>query len=254
MEIVFNQCFYKKKLKNITTTITSGKIYGCFGEYSLDLARLLTKKNTLTKGNIEGINKKSNAVIINYDSFGFFTTTVKKEINFYCNIKKVKDKRFKEKIEKLIQAFSLNNNFINKKISELSSSEKYLFYVLLNTIFDFDIIIFNNLYGCLDHNNRKLIVNLLHEFINEDKIVIIIDNDINNLYDLTDYILILKDGYIKFEGNTKDILTNVEELTKFGIPVPDLSMITYLAKLKKNIKLFYHSDVRDIIKDIYKHV
>ena len=39
-----------------------------------------------------------------------------------------------------------------------------------------------------------------------------------------------------------------------GIKVPTLIEITDLAKKNKNIKLFYHTDVRDIIKDIYKHV
>ena len=56
------------------------------------------------------------------------------------------------------------------------------------------------------------------------------------------------------KGNTKDILTDVEILINNNIDVPKLPLLTYLAKIKKNIKLFYHYDVRDIIKDIYKHV
>ena len=39
-----------------------------------------------------------------------------------------------------------------------------------------------------------------------------------------------------------------------GIDVPELPLITYLAKKEKGVKLFYHDDVRDIIKDVYKHV
>ena len=37
------------------------------------------------------------------------------------------------------------------------------------------------------------------------------------------------------------------------IPMPYITKVTYLAKNKK-VKLTYHKDVRDIIKDIYKHV
>ena len=31
-------------------------------------------------------------------------------------------------------------------------------------------------------------------------------------------------------------------------------MITYLARKDKEVKIDYHKDIRDIIKDIYKHV
>ena len=47
---------------------------------------------------------------------------------------------------------------------------------------------------------------------------------------------------------------SVKEIIKDKIvPIPYISEVTYLAKNKK-VKLSYHKDVRDIIKDIYKHV
>ena len=43
-------------------------------------------------------------------------------------------------------------------------------------------------------------------------------------------------------------------LKKNRINITKIVEFTYLAKKKKNIKIDYHKDVRDIIKDIYKHV
>ena len=56
------------------------------------------------------------------------------------------------------------------------------------------------------------------------------------------------------EGNTFDILTNVNYLKKNKIDIPDIVEITYLALKNKKVKIDYHKDIRDIIKDIYKHV
>ena len=53
---------------------------------------------------------------------------------------------------------------------------------------------------------------------------------------------------------TEEIYSDVPTLNKYGLDVPTLSYITYKAKEEKNVKLFYSRDVRDIIKDIYKHV
>ena len=38
------------------------------------------------------------------------------------------------------------------------------------------------------------------------------------------------------------------------IDIPEIIEFTYLAKKQKNVKIDYHKDIRDIIKDIYKHV
>ena len=55
-------------------------------------------------------------------------------------------------------------------------------------------------------------------------------------------------------GNSKDILNDVKFLIDNNIEPPYLSKLTYLAKEKKGIKLFYQNDVRDVMKDVYKHV
>ena len=59
---------------------------------------------------------------------------------------------------------------------------------------------------------------------------------------------------ILVEGDTKDIFQRVDFLSRNKINIPEIVEFTYLAKKKKNVSIDYHSDIRDIIKDIYKHV
>ena len=65
---------------------------------------------------------------------------------------------------------------------------------------------------------------------------------------------IFKVDKILVEGDTKDIFQRVDFLSRNKINIPEIVEFTYLAKKKKNVSIDYHSDIRDIIKDIYKHV
>ena len=54
-------------------------------------------------------------------------------------------------------------------------------------------------------------------------------------------------------GDSDELFTSSEIIKENVVPIPYITEVTYLAKNKK-VKLSYHKDVRDIIKDIYKHV
>ena len=52
----------------------------------------------------------------------------------------------------------------------------------------------------------------------------------------------------------QEIMKQVELIKENLIEIPDIVDFTYKAINNKKIKIDYHKDVRDIIKDIYKHV
>ena len=74
------------------------------------------------------------------------------------------------------------------------------------------------------------------------------------LYKYTKKVILLKDDSVFMEGDTKEVYQEVELLTNNGFEIPDIVRFTYLAKKKKDVRIDYHRDVRDLIKDIYKHV
>lgn len=256
MEIRFDDVTYKNKYKDMDFSIYSKYIYGICLEDSITFEKLLTKELSVSKGKItfKGMKRKKPIVTVVDSSYiHFFTDTIKSEINYYCKKNKVTDKSFKEFLEKYLENIGLEISILNKKISELSTSEKYLFYVFLKTLFKFDVVIFRNLYFNLDKNNRRNLKNILSIFSSNGKVVIIEDN-LDVLYEVTDKVLVIKNGSVLLNGDTKEELINVSLLLNNSIVPPTLPYITYLAKENKNVKLFYHTDIRDIIKDIYKHV
>ena len=78
--------------------------------------------------------------------------------------------------------------------------------------------------------------------------------NVNILYEITDEVLLLDGNNLYKVGTTDKIFTSNELMKGDIVPMPNITKVTYLAKTKKNVKLSYHKDVRDIIKDIYKHV
>ena len=86
------------------------------------------------------------------------------------------------------------------------------------------------------------------------KIVILASNDTNLLYQYTDEVLLLNGNNVYKVGQTDKIFTSAELMKGDIVPMPNITKVTYIAKTKKNVKLSFHKDVRDIIKDIYKHV
>ena len=151
-----------------------------------------------------------------------------------------------------MQILDLNSSFFDKKIVELSTTEKIYLNLLRNISKIEDIILFKNIFLGLDLNNQKKYINIINNLKN-NYIVFIQSDDINVLYKLADFSIVISRRTIKYDDCDK-IYTNVKELKKMDLDIPDLSYITYKAKEEKKVKLFYSKDVRDIIKDIYKHV
>ena len=153
----------------------------------------------------------------------------------------------------VMKVLDLEKKFLNSDIKTLSTTEKIYLNILRNISKNKKIILFKNIFSGLDLKNRKKIIKLINFLKENSYVVFICSDDVDVLYKYSDYSLLANKDIIKFD-NTDEIYTDVQFLIKNKFEIPTLSYITYKAKEEKNIKLFYSKDVRDIIKDVYKHV
>ena len=158
-----------------------------------------------------------------------------------------------EVLGNILKLFGYTNEFFDKNIKDLSTTEKICLNILRNVEKAKDIIVFNNLFLGLDLNSQKALIRIINYLCEINYIVIIRSDDVNVLYKCADYSILATKTIIKYDETDK-IYTDVKYLMKHKFDVPTLSYITYKAKEEKNVRLFYRKDVRDIIKDIYKHV
>jgi len=153
----------------------------------------------------------------------------------------------------ILEVLEYDDIFLKKKINNLSYTEKLFVNIIRILLLGNKKIIFNNVFYLIDNYNQKKLIKLLNYLKDKDYYLIISNKDVNFLYKYADYSLIWNKKFFDFD-TVDNIYNNVEPLIKNKFSVPILPLITYKAKVEKNVKLFYSKDVRDIIKDIYKHV
>ncbi len=164
----------------------------------------------------------------------------------------LKDPR--KKIIDSLKIVGLDITYLNKNIHDLSSSEKKLLQIGIALMANPEVIILVDPFKEFDMRTERRIASFL-EIIREqyDKTIVIISDDSDMLYKYTTHLIIEKNNKIIIEGNTQDLFERVDFLKRHGISIPEIVEFTYLAR-KKNAKIEYHKDIRDLIKDIYKHV
>lgn len=160
----------------------------------------------------------------------------------------------KKKIDDSLKIVGLDNTYLDRKINTLSSSEKILVILAISLLSNPEIIILDDLFKYFDKVNERRLMILLEKIRdNYDKTIILINDDSEILYKYTNK-LIIKKNNLFIEGDTNKLFQRVDFLHKNNIKVPEIIELTHLIKKKKKVKLEYHKDVRDILKDIYKHV
>ncbi len=194
-------------------------------------------------------NLKSDYDVVEIDNLNMFfiSDNVLNEISLYSIFPELNI------VSDAMQIIGLNHDFFDRKISTLSYTDKIFLNIFRNIAKQCDIVLFNNIFYGLDHNCRKKIIKLINYLKDNSYCIIICSDDVNDLYRYSDYVLIDNNEDIKY-GKSDELFIDIDTLNKFKLKVPTLPYITYKAKKEKNIKLFYSKDVRDIIKDIYKHV
>lgn len=255
MELVMKDISYLDYLKEINISFKSSIIYGVFnGE---NLIKVLKDNRLLNNGEIyllDGKITKQTIAFISSNDFSFYTAKVRSEIVFQSGIRNYKDKHIKDRINKLLNELELSPDILNRVFHSLSTSEKYLINILINLVYEPSIIIFEEVMEKLDYKNTKIVKRLISKLKELGKIVILTSSDSNILQQLTEEIIIFRENKVLCSGYSDDIYSNIGLLLENNVQVPYLSLLTYKAKEKKDVNLFYRKDVRDTIKDIYKSV
>ncbi len=186
------------------------------------------------------------ATIDNFNPF-FLGLTVREELYLY-------DKEYdNDLLYVLLEILELSDNFLDREINTLSYTDKLYLNIIRNLLTGNNKVIFVDMFKYFDYKNQKKIILLLNYLKDKNYYIIITSIDVDDLYKNSDYSIVWYKQLIDY-GKTDDVYNEVDVFIKNKVPAPTLALITYKAKRDKNVKLFYSKDVRDIIKDIYKHV
>lgn len=214
---------------------------------------ILNKKKVIQK---ELINFKRRISIIQNYAIDDMDLTVYEYMKYkiFDNILDVRD--YRKKIYDSLKIVGLSENYLDKRILKLSKIELQWINFAIGLCSNPDIIVLNRVFHSLDIKNTKKLISLLSQLTEKyHKIIVICTNDAEVVYKYTKRAIIIKDSEVLVSGSSDSIFQdNYELLLKNNISIPKTIEFSYLANAKKNIKLGYFKDIRDLIKDIYKKV
>ena len=262
MELTWKEYPYKDKTINLT--IKEKKIIGLTGNHIEDLLEIILLKGNKTKIEVNGKELKEKDFYPTKSKISFVPqfiedniheTTIEEQMIEYMKHNDIYPKNLKKKCKDALKIVGLEESFLKRNIYTCSSSEKKRIQIALELLKNPEIIVLEEPFQVLDIPNKKKIRMVLRRIKDQfEKTIIIVSNNPNMLLQETEELIIFKNDKILAQENTMDCYQRVDFLKKHKIEVPDIIDFVYLAKKNKKAKIDYAKDIRDLIKDIYKHV
>ena len=258
MEIRFSN--YKYKKQNINITIDSNTIIGITGDNYEEFLNIFNFINKFTNVIVDKVKLNSKNVLYYNNRIVYIKSiennmSIKEYMLYLMNNYNLEIKDVNKKIVDSLKIVGLKNIDIDMSIKDLSTSEKTLLLLAASLIFNPEVIILNNPYFGLDNKMIKRTNILFNKLVDQyNKTIIIGSNDSNELYKYTKEMIFIKNDNVTRYDKTINVYKDIDFLNNNNYDIPLSVTFTSKVNNKKKVNLNYLQDIRDIIKDIYKHV
>ena len=220
----------RKVLENINFQLKKGESVGLVGANGVGkstLLRILVGLNTgfqgdvmvnnipLEKKNLKTIRKNVGYVFQDADS-QLFMSTVFDDVAFAPRNYGMSEAEVNEKTMEALKVVHIEQ-LKDKQIYKLSGGEKKLASIATILSTEPDVILMDEPSVALDPKNRRNLINILNR-LNQAKIIA--SHDLNMIMDTCERTILLSDGKIIKDGNTKEILLDKELMEESGFELP----------------------------------
>jgi hypothetical protein len=220
----------RKVLENINFQLKKGESVGLVGANGVGkstLLRILVGLNTgfqgdvmvnnipLEKKNLKTIRKNVGYVFQDADS-QLFMSTVFDDVAFAPRNYGMSETEVNEKTMEALKVVHIEQ-LKDKQIYKLSGGEKKLASIATILSTEPDVILMDEPSVALDPKNRRNLINILNR-LNQAKIIA--SHDLNMIMDTCERTILLSDGKIIKDGNTKEILLDKELMEESGLELP----------------------------------
>ncbi|MEO0094659.1 MAG: energy-coupling factor transporter ATPase [candidate division WOR-3 bacterium] len=224
-----------KVLDNVDLVINQGEflsIIGQNGSGKTTLAKILCRILIPQKGsikiknkNIQEYTRKELAYLIGYvfqnPDHQLFCNTVKEEIAFALKNFGWSENSIEVAIKEVLTLCDLKG-YEDKDPFSLTRDEKQRLAVATVLAFKPEIIILDEPTTGLDYQQQKRIMNLLKELNNNGYTIIIITHTMWLVAEYTNRTLVMANGRIVLDKNTREIFKDEEELIKYHLEPPQI--------------------------------
>lgn len=267
MAIRFNNVCYYDKLTNINCSFEDGKItflIGSSGSGKTLMSYLMTGLVLPTDGSISVLNNivDSNSKDFNYirRNIGyvfqnvensFFTTSVRKELEFGLKKYEYKLNDIDKRIEDSLKIVGLPVSYLNNNPFTLSSGEKEKLSIAIALSLNPKVLILDEPTIYLDNKSKNELVDLLKKIKEKyNKTIIIISNDIEFVMSLADNVILLRKGKINLNISSENLFDNMEILKRNNMESVKILKFINMVEKYKNIKLDKTLNIDMLVSEI----
>ena len=237
------------EFKNLNMVFKDNNITGIYDEDNTNISEIISFLCNIKKGIIKIDNnvysklpKKIRTNIGYVSKFAnnqIFNKTIKKEFEISF---KLSNKKFDiDKVIEIMNLVELSTDYLTRNPLTLSSGEIRKLVLALSLVNNPKVL-------------KKNIIKLIKKIQSDYKLnIILITNNIEDIYALSNYVYILKNGRIILEGDRSVIYRKYDVLLNEYIMIPKLVEFSNFVLREKYIKLGYRYEINDLIKDIYRN-
>lgn len=200
--------FNKVALSEVSISFERGKIYGLLGPNGSGKTTLMkviaglhkqSSGEVLVNGTPVSYKSKKDVVFMPTEDFLYPWMRIKALIKYFNDMYSDFDS---EKAKDLIEKLGLNKE---NKVSELSTGLKGRLKVALAIARNAPIYMFDEPLNGLDPISREIVLGLISDSFNENKVIIVSSHLVSELETCLDNVILLKNGMIELQEDAEEI-------------------------------------------------
>ena len=280
LRIVFNEKTNEEHEVLLPTTLSleKNKVYFIVGDSGVGKTTLVTHFNGLLKskyGNIFLLNdckifgqkrripqfkrlRKTVGMVFQFPEYQLFKDNIVKDVMFGPVNLGIKKLKAKELAIKYLKQMGINESLFTHSPFELSGGQKRRVAIAGILAIQPDIMVFDEPTAGLDPAGVKSILELIKDLKKQNKTIIIITHDMNQVLQMADKVIVLADKKVKYFDTPYNIFKNEELIRNTTIIKPMvLQMIDTLVAKDKRFNILYSMQpktVEELAKCINKVV
>ena len=201
-----------KALDNISFNVEKGNLFGLIGQNGAG-------KSTLFRCIMDFFDEYEGEILYDgnlmkslpLEKIGFLPEerslspkkTIEEEIRYFARLNLMKGLD-KKTLQKYFDKFEIKGK-LNDKIKDLSKGNQQKVQLLASLIYKPDFLILDEPFSGLDPYNIRLLQDIIKEVNNSGTTIIFSSHNMENIEDMCNKLVMLKDGQVVLEGSPKEI-------------------------------------------------
>ena len=242
--------FEKLALDNIDLTIKKGEFVGIIGHTGSGKSTLIQHFNGILKPTsgdvfIGDMNTKDKTLaksglrykiglVFQYPEYQLFEETIEKDIAFGPRNMGLSEEEVTERVKEAMELVGLDyETKKDKSPFEISGGQKRRVAIAGILAMKPDILILDEPTAGLDPKGRdELFFQIKNLYEKNNITIVLISHSMEDVAKLVNRIIIMKDGHIHLDKKTKEAFSDVDDLKKVGLNVPQITEL--MDVLRKN--------------------